>query len=115
MQSKVEKVFKKPAATPRYISPNQLTLPGFETPFDQKLCKVNRWVKMAHGIPWDSIVCYYDKLFTSREGRPPISGRVVLGAVIIKHYLNLSDRETIAQIRENMFMQYFSGLQQFHQ
>lgn len=113
MQSKIEKVFKKRAATPRYISPNQLTLAGFETPFDQKLSKSNRWIKMAHALPWDSIVCYYDKLFTSREGRPPISGRVVLGAVIIKHYLNLSDRETIAQIRENMFMQYFLGYSSF--
>jgi len=113
MQSKIEKVFKKRAATPRYISPNQLTLAGFETPFDQKLSKSNRLIKMAHTIPWDSIVCYYDKLFTSREGRPPISGRVVLGAVIIKHYLNLSDRETIAQIRENMFMQYFLGYSSF--
>ena len=113
MQGKIEKVLKKPASTPRYVSPNQLTLAGFETPFDQKLSQGNRWVKMAHAIPWDSIVCHYDKLFTSREGRPPISGRIVLGAIIIKHYLNLSDRETIAQVRENMFMQYFLGYSSF--
>lgn len=113
MQGKIEKVLKKPASTPGYVSPNQLTLAGFETPFDQKLTRNNRWVKMAHGIPWDSIVCHYDKLFKSREGRPPISGRIVLGAIIIKHYLNLSDRETIAQVRENMFMQYFLGYSSF--
>lgn len=113
MHGKIEKVLKKPASTPRYVSPNQLTLVGFETPFDQKLSKGNRWVRMAHAIPWDSIVCHYDKLFTSLEGRPPISGRVVLGAIVIKHYLNLSDRETIAQIQENMFMQYFLGYSSF--
>ena len=113
MQGKIEKVLKKPASTPRYVSPNQLTLAGFETPFDQKLSQGNRWVKMAHAIPWDSIVCHYDKLFTSREGRPPISGRVVLGAIVIKHYLNLSDRETIAQVQENMFMQYLLGYSSF--
>ena len=113
MHGKNEKVVKKRASTPGYVSPNQLTLVGFETPFHHQLSKSNRWVKMAQAIPWDSIVCHYNKLFTSREGRPPISGRVVLGAVVIKHYLNLSDRETIAQIRENMFMQYFLGYSSF--
>lgn len=113
MQGKIEKVVKKRASTPAYVSPNQLTLAGFETPFDQKLFKGNRWVRMAHGIPWDSIVVHYDKLFKSREGRPPISGRIVLGAIIIKHYLDLTDRETIAQIQENMFMQYFLGYSTF--
>lgn len=113
MHGKNEKVVKKRASTPRYVSPNQLTLVGFETPFHHQLSTSNRWVKMAQAIPWDSIVCHYNKLFTSREGRPPISGRVVLGAVVIKHYLNLSDRETIAQIRENMFMQYFLGYSSF--
>jgi len=113
MHGKIAKVLKKRASTPHYVSPNQLILLGFETPFDQKLSQGNRWVKMAHAIPWDSIVCHYDKLFTSREGRPPISGRVVLGAIIIKHYLNLSDRETIAQVQENMFMQYFLGYSSF--
>lgn len=32
-----------------------------------------------------------------------------MGALIIKHMNNLSDRETIEQIRENMYMQYFLG------
>ena len=113
MQDKPLKAVKKRAATPHYVSPNQLTLAGFDTPFDQKLYKGNRWVRMAHSIPWDSIVCYYDKLFNSTEGRPPISGRVILGSIFIKHLGDLSDRETIAQIQENMFMQYFLGYSSF--
>lgn len=104
---------RKPAFTPKYISPNQLTLDGFETPFDQKLNKNNRWVKLADCIPWDRIVNIYDHLFTATTGRPPISGRVVLGALIIKHHSDLTDRETIAQISENMFMQYFLGYSSF--
>ncbi|HVB66204.1 MAG TPA: transposase, partial [Candidatus Acidoferrales bacterium] len=95
------------------MSPNQLVLPGFETPFEQKLTWRNRWVKLAHNIPWDKLVKYYDDLFPSKEGRPPISGRVILGAVIIKHLGDLTDRETIAQIQENMFMQYFLGYSSF--
>jgi len=113
MQGNSEKGGRKRASTPGYVSPNQLVLQGFETPFEQKLTKQNRWVKLAHSIPWDRLVRYYDDLFPSKEGRPPISGRVILGAVIIKHLGDLSDRETIAQIQENMFMQYFLGYSSF--
>lgn len=113
MQGKVRKAVKKHASTPKYVSPNQLILAGFETPFEQQLTKENRWVKMAKAIPWDSIVVHYDRLFTSTEGRPPISGRVILGALMIKHIENLSDRATILHIQENMFMQYFLGYTSF--
>jgi len=34
----------------------------------------------------------------------------VIGAVIIKHKLNLPDREAVAQIQENPYLQYFVGL-----
>ena len=68
MQAKSPKVSKKCATTPKYISPNQLTLLGFETPFAQKLTTNNRWVKMADAIPWDKIVGQYDNLFKSAEG-----------------------------------------------
>jgi transposase, IS5 family len=113
MQAKSVTGTKKRAATPQYISPNQLTLLGFETPFEQKLTTENRWVKMGQSIPWDAIVVHYDKLFSSTEGRPPISGRVILGAMIIKHIEGLTDRKTIQHIRENMFMQYFLGYTSF--
>ncbi len=51
MQGKSAKTTKKHASTPGYVSPNQLTLAGFETPFAQKLTTENRWVKMADAIP----------------------------------------------------------------
>lgn len=105
--------YKKRAPRPAYVSPNQLTLIGFETPFDQALTKDNRWVKLSEMLPWDSMVSRYNKKFKSKEGRPPINGRIVIGAVIIKHMLKLSDRETIQQITENMFMQYFLGYSSF--
>ena len=113
MQGNSKRPTRKRASTPDYLSPNQLILSGFETPFEQKLTRENRWVKLAHSIPWDRLVKYYDDLFPSKEGRPAISGRVILGAVIIKHLGDLADRETIAQIRENMFMQYFLGYSSF--
>jgi hypothetical protein len=105
---------RKRAVTSKYISPNQLTMEGFETPFKQQLTKNNRWVRLGDLIPWDGIVAQYDKIFQSEEGKPPINGRVVIGAVIIKHMLDITDRETINQIQENMFMQYFLGYSSFN-
>jgi transposase, IS5 family len=113
MQGKAAKAVRKRASTPPYVSPNQLVLSGFETPFAQSLTTENRWVKMSQAIPWDSIVKPYDNMFPSIEGRPPISGRVIIGAMIIKHIEDFTDRETIAHIQENMFMQYFLGYSSF--
>ena len=112
-QSVPLKSFRKRASTPPYISPNQLIFTGFETPFEQQLTKNNRWIKLSMIIPWDKIVGQYDKQFDSLEGRPPINGRIVIGALLIKHLLNLTDRETILHIEENMFMQYFLGYSSF--
>ena len=81
---------RKRASNLVYVSPNQLTLPGFETPFERQLTSENRWVKMVRTIPWDQIVAHYDKLFSGTEGRRPIGGRVVLGALMIKHIESLT-------------------------
>ena len=113
MQGKSHNSPKKLAAKPAYVSPNQLTLIGFETPFVNQLNKDNRWVKMAQAIPWDKVVPYYDQLFSGSEGRAPISGRVIIGAMIIKHIEDLTDRTTILHIQENIFMQYFLGYSSF--
>lgn len=83
------------ASTLQYVSPNHLTICDFETPFEQALTSKNHWVKLSKLIPWDKIVSKYDSQIKSAEGRPPINGRIVIGAVVIKHMINLSDRETI--------------------
>lgn len=109
----VLQVTKKDAFTPEYVSRQQLTIEGFEMPFEQHLSGDNRWAKLAHRIPWNTNVNPYNQLFHSREGRPPISERVILGAIIIKHIGNFTDRETVAQIAENPYMQYFLGYSSF--
>ncbi len=65
MQVNLSKTIKKGAVTPKYVSPNQLTLCGFETPFEQQLTSENRWVKLSKVIPWDKIVGKYDMQFKS--------------------------------------------------
>ena len=39
--------------------------------------------------------------------------RMALGALIIKEKLRTSDRETVEQIRENPYLQYFIGLSEY--
>lgn len=105
---------KKRAPSPVYVSPNQLSLDCFKTPFEQQLKKDNRWVVLAHLIPWDEVCNLYMKhVGISNTGRPPLSPRVVIGSIIIKHICNLDDRETVEQISENMYMQYFLGYSAF--
>lgn len=104
------KASKIRASKQSYQSPGQLFLEGFETPFEQHLSSKNRWVKLARLIPWDELVGLYEKqMRNSATGASNINPRVVLGAVMIKHMCNLSDEETILQIQENMYMQYFIG------
>lgn len=39
--------------------------------------------------------------------------RLIIGSLLIKHKMNLSDEETILAIQENPYMQYFVGLSEF--
>lgn len=110
----MNKAIKKRASGVTYTSPNQLTLDCFKTPFEQNLNPKNRWVVLAHLIPWDHVCNLYLKnVGISFTGRPPLSPRVIIGSLIIKHMCNLDDRETVEQISENIYMQYFLGYSSF--
>lgn len=110
----MNKAIKKRASGVIYTSPKQLTLDCFKTPFEQKLNPKNRWVVLAHLIPWDDVCSLYLKnVGISQTGRPPLSPRIVIGSLIIKHMCNLDDRETVEQISENIYMQYFLGYSSF--
>ena len=105
---------KNRASKNPYISPNQLSIVGFESPFSQLLDPNNRWVVLAHKIPWDLLVSTYQvRLNNSNMGADGINPRVAIGAMILKHICNTSDRETVLQIQENMYMQYFIGYSSF--
>lgn len=108
------KASKTRASKQNYVSQSQYKLVGFETPFSQKLNPTNRWVILADRIPWDILVnVYNDQLNNKKTGADGINARVAIGAVIIKQYCDLSDRETVQQIQENMYMQYFIGYSSF--
>lgn len=108
------KAQKNRASKLAYTSPNQLTLVGFDSPFSNHLSTGNRWVVLSQKIPWDTLVNVYQKQMNNSEtGADGINPRVVIGSLIIKHICDLSDRETVQQIQENMYMQFFIGYSSF--
>ncbi len=67
-----------------------LSFKDFCLSLDGQLSGDNRWIKLAEWIPWDD-----------------------LSALIIKTRLRLTDEETVEQIKENLFLQFFIGREGF--
>ena len=97
-----------------YRVDQQPELPDFYLPFGGKLDPQNRWVKPASFIPWHLIEADYQAHFAaSAMGAPAMSSRIAPGALIIKERLGITDEETVAQIRENPYLQHFVGLHEY--
>ncbi len=88
----------------------EVTPENFELPKETKLLADNRWVIMAELIPWSEFEEEYAENFSENFGAPAKSFRMALGALIIQEKLGVSDRETVEQIKENFYLQYFIGM-----
>ena len=96
--------------------PNQTEFVNFYLPFGGKLQTSNRWVKLAAKMPWQEVErCYAESFAGTGMGAPAKSGRIAYGALVIKEQLGISDEETVEQIAENPYLQYFLGLHEFRQ
>jgi len=93
---------------------NQTTIDDYLVPFGGYLLADNRWVIKAKMIPWDEIEGEYADLFPSGTGTVAKPARVAFGAMIIKETLGLTDEETVEQIRENPYLQYFLGYTEYN-
>ena len=100
----------------------------FELPVAVSLSPDNRWagltsswaklkrqplVIMAELIPWSDFESEYAEKFSETMGAPAKPFRMALGALIIKEKLRVTDRETVEQIRENPYLQYFLGMSDY--
>ncbi|MBF0371210.1 MAG: IS5 family transposase [Magnetococcales bacterium] len=68
---------------------------------------------MEKVIPWDELVDAYCLWMSIRHGRPAKSPRLVIRALILKHKQKWTDEETVLQIQENPYLQYFCGYSNF--
>ena len=79
---------------------------------NRELDPENRWIVLSKIVPWDEIENKYKSLFAD-EGAPGKAIRLALGALIIKERLSLTDEETMQNITENPYLQFFLGFEQF--
>lgn len=91
------------------FSDNQIKFSDFGQPVGMKMNPENRWVKKAELIPWDEIEKRYAKLFTNKKGNVAKALRMALGALIIQTEYGFSDEETVLQIQETGYLQFFCG------
>lgn len=91
----------------------QITIDDFILPFSGKLSAENRWVQLAKIIPWDEIEKEYAFMFPSDRGNVAKPVRMALGSLIIQARCGYTDRETVEQITENPYLQYFIGLKEY--
>jgi len=93
----------------RKIPESQLTFEEFKFPYG-KLDKTNVWVQLEKMIPWDLVEAIYRKsLAQSGKGAPALTSRIAFGSLIIQARKNLTDRQVVEEIRENPYLQYFLG------
>lgn len=97
-------MFKKIENHPRF---------DFGYTFEVDIDPNNRWVKLSKMIPWKTIEERYADNFKKLKGRKAKPIRVALGALIIQQKCGFTDQETVDQITENPYLQYFIGLTEY--
>ena len=90
-------------------------LKAFYLPFGGRLRIENRWVQLRDMIPWLDFEENYKNIFSKKFGRRAKPFQLALGALIIQTRLQTSDRETVLQIQENPYLQFFLGLPQYEE
>ena len=94
----------------RWVIPGQHKL---DLPFGVELRADNRWVQYAKLMPWDKIEALYSVNFKEARGQVAKPSRLAFGALFIQWRLDLTDEETVDQIRENPSMQFFCGFEAY--
>ena len=83
-------------------------------PFGGEMDPDNRWVLKRTLFPWEYIEELYEETLSwSNKGCPAIAASVAFGAIYIQEFFGITDRETVAQIQENPYLQYFIGYKSY--
>ncbi len=94
---------------------SQLGQLKFLLPFGGILDPTNIWVRLAQLVPWGVAESAYVSSFKGPRGQRALPARMALGALIVHARCGWTDRETVEQIRENPYLQYFIGFREFVQ
>lgn len=88
----------------------QLAFEDFNQPIGLKMNPSNRWIQKAELIPWAELEKDYAKNFRNKKGNVAKPFRMAFGALLIQKEYSYSDEETVLQIQENPYLQFFIGL-----
>jgi len=97
-----------------YTSQYQTKITEFNNLYSLELDQSNRWIQLGCLLPWDALVKIYKSKFSDKQGTPSTNPRWIIGSLIIKHLLRLSDQETLQIISENPYMQFFLDCNSFN-
>jgi len=81
-----------------------------EQVIDSIVDQANPLVILRKIIPWETVVNGLTPFYSDTEGRPGIPVRTAAALLIIQKFRGLSDRETVDQVRENRYIQYFCNV-----
>lgn len=98
----------------KYTSQYQTKITEFNNLYSLELDQSNRWIQLGFHLPWDALVKIYISKFSDNKGTPSTNPRWIIGSLIIKHILTLSDEETLQIISENPYMQFFLDCNSFN-
>ena len=73
----------------------------------------NRWVKLRNETRWEELEAFYNSKLDSNKIHPGASARMVIASLIIKYKIKISSEETINMLRENPYLQYFIGIEEY--
>jgi IS5 family transposase len=68
---------------------------------------------LANQVDWNQFEEAFSSLYCLDNGRPAKPIRLMVGLLILKHIRNISDESVVEQWSENLYYQYFCGLQEF--
>ncbi len=89
---------------------SQIAFEDFNQPMGLKMNSKNRWIEKAEWIPWAELEKDYAKNLRNKKGNVAKPLRMALGALLIQIEYGYSDEETVLQIQENPYLQFFIGL-----
>jgi hypothetical protein len=92
---------------------NQISIYEFVQPFGGAMDSKNRWVIMADFVPWKEFEEKYAEKFSKETGANAKPFRMALGSLLVQQLLVTSDEETLEQIKENPYLQFFIGLYEY--
>lgn len=74
-----------------------------------ELPKENELIQMAEEIDWDSMIEIVGKKYSSTEGRPSSSLRMMIGLEIAKRKYGMSDWDIVEQLKVDLALKVFCG------